>query len=40
MRVASRLGLKRTPRDVTQSWDEIAAEIHAADAAGGGDHPP
>jgi hypothetical protein len=35
VRVASRLGLRRRQRDVTQSWDDIAAEIHAADGKDG-----
>jgi hypothetical protein len=32
-RLADPLGWQRKPRDVTQTWGEIAAEIHAAEAA-------
>jgi hypothetical protein len=36
-RTFGRLGLERRPRDVTQTWGEIAAEIHAAEVVREGD---
>ena len=36
-RLAQRIGIDRVARDMTQTWGEIAAEIHAAEAVKEGD---